>query len=139
MTTIKITLHALAIACLAFAPAAGAQTMFKCKAANGTTSFQQAPCDGTRSGEITVEPGNVVEGTPDGDRKTRIHASRSLDMRIADEKRAANEAARPPNWQPCYSEQQMQNAETSAASVTASPKIRAELAAKARSMRNCYR
>jgi hypothetical protein len=66
--------------------AASAQTMFKCTAADGRVSFQQAPCDthkGATAQAMAVPQANVVEGNPAGEASLRSEAQRSQAVRLA--------------------------------------------------------
>lgn len=57
--------------------AAGAQTVYKCRQANGQVAFQQAPCDGAGTGAMRLQSANVVEGDPAGDAGVRAQAARN--------------------------------------------------------------
>jgi hypothetical protein len=66
--------------------AASAQTMFKCTGADGSVSFQQAPCDthkGAKGQAMAVPQPNLVEGNPAGEASLRAEAMRAQAVRQA--------------------------------------------------------
>ncbi len=154
-----------AVAALVVSASVQAQTVYKCKAANGQTSFQHQPCDGERRGAIDVAPANVVDGRPEGDRATRAEAARRDEVRSAQAKGELSGAmnygeamdtlrgpsgpvsvgggtTRASRYAPlvrCYSELEIRNASMDASSATKSDDQRRQARIRERVMRSCLK
>ena len=117
-----------------------AQTVFKCRDAKGQVSFQHQPCDGNGTGAIAVQPPNVVDGKPDGDRISRAALARRERIEAIHRRyEARNQVAAGSTLRPCYTELEIRNATMDASSSTKTREQRRAAERREIQMRSCLK